>query len=60
MLLLVMYGKRRSAITSYDISIRRSIIQYLQASIILFIIPRLVTWVTPCKADLKAKDQEII
>lgn len=60
MLLLVIYGKRRSAITSYDISIR-SIIQYLQPSIILIIIPpRLVTWVTPYKADLKAKDQEII
>ena len=59
MLLLVIYGKRRSASTSYDISIR-SIIQYLQPSIILIIIPRLVTWVTPYKADLKAKDQEII
>lgn len=59
MLLLVIYGERRSAITSYDISIR-SIIQYLQPSIILIIIPRLVTWVTPYKADLKAKDQEII
>lgn len=59
MLLLVIYGKRRSAITSYDILIR-SIIQYLQPSIILIIIPRLVIWVTPYKADLKAKDQEII
>lgn len=59
MLLLVIYGKRRSAITPYDISIR-SVIQYLQPSIILIIIPRLVTWVTPYKADLKAKDQEII